>query len=66
MSAYFIRELVEQVNSQMASGRIVSRVVPSKVRLCVERKTNREISDALSRAWKKNADKGRQRQIIVV
>lgn len=57
MSAYFSRELVKQVNSQMASGRIASRVVPSKVRLYVERKTNQEISDALSRAWRKNADR---------
>lgn len=57
MSAYFSRELVRQVNLQMASGRIASRVVPSKVRLCVERKTNQEISDALSRAWRKNADR---------
>ena len=57
MSAYFSRELVEQVNSQMKSGRIASHVVPSRVRLCVERKTNQEIFDALSHAWRKNVDR---------
>ena len=55
MSAYFSRELVEQVNSQMVSGRIASRVIPPKVRSYVERKTTQEIADALSWAWRKNA-----------
>ena len=51
----FSRELVEQVNSQMALGRVSSRAVPPKVRAYVERKTPQELSDALSWAWRKNA-----------
>ena len=59
MSAYFSRGLVEQVNSQMASGRVASRVIPPKVRSYVEGKTTQEIADALSWAWRKNAGRDR-------
>lgn len=55
MSTYFSRELVERVNSQMVSRHVASRVIPSKVRSYVERKTQQEIADALSWAWRKNA-----------
>ena len=55
MSAYFSRELVERVNAQMALGRTASRVIPPKIRSYVERKTEQEIADALSWAWRKNA-----------
>lgn len=55
MSAYFSRELVEQVNSQMTSGRATLRVIPPKVRSYIERKTPQEIAEALSWAWRKNA-----------
>ena len=55
MSTYFSRELVERVNSQMALGCTTSRVIPSNVRSYVERKTQQEIADALSWAWRKNA-----------
>ena len=54
MNTYFNREFVEQVNSQMALGHLASRVIPSNVRSYVERKTEQEISDTLSRAWRKN------------
>lgn len=55
MSAHFSRELVEQVNAQMLSGRLSSRVIPPNVRSCIERKTKQEIAEALSWAWRKNA-----------
>ena len=55
MIAYFSRELVERVNSQMTSGRVALRVIPPKVRSYVECKTTQEIVDALSWAWRKNA-----------
>lgn len=54
MRTYFSRELVKQVNSQMALGHITPRVIPSKVRSYVESKTQQEIADALSLAWRKN------------
>ncbi len=56
MSTHFSRELIEQVNSQMVSGRFSSRIISPKARFYVERKTKQEISDALSRAWRKNTD----------
>lgn len=55
MRTYFSRDLVEKVNSQMLSGHFVSRTIPSNVRSYVERKTQKEIADALSWAWRKNA-----------
>ena len=55
MSEYFSRELVRRVNSQMALGRTASRVITSKIRSYVEHKTQQEIADALSWAWRKNA-----------
>lgn len=57
MSAYFSHELVERVNSQMVSEHIASRVIPPNVRDYIDHKTQQEISDALSRAWRKNAAK---------
>ena len=54
MSTNFSRELIEQVNSQMALGRVSSRAISPKVRAYVERKTQQELSDALSWAWRKN------------
>ena len=53
----FSRELVEQVNSQMASRHGALRAIPQNVRSCIEQKTQQEISDALSRAWRENAAK---------
>ena len=58
MSTYFSRELVERVNAQMAFRHTASRVIPSKVRSYVERKTQQEIADALSWAWRKNVGRG--------
>lgn len=55
MSTYFSRELVERVNAQMALGCTASRVIPLKVRSYIEHKTQKEIADALSWAWRKNA-----------
>ena len=55
MNTYFSRELVEQVNSRMTSRRVQSSVVSPQVRSYVERKTTKELSDALSFAWRKNA-----------
>ena len=55
MSTHFSRELVERVNSQMVSGCVASCVIPPKVKSYVERKTQQEIADALSWAWRKNA-----------
>ena len=55
MSTYFSREFVKQVNSQMTSGRAASRVISPKVRAYIERKTQQEITNALSWAWRKNA-----------
>lgn len=54
MSVYFSRELVEQVNSQMALGHVSSRNVPPEIQSYVEHKTQQEIADALSWAWRKN------------
>ncbi len=58
MSTYFSRELVERVNAQMTLGHTASRGIPSKVRSYVERKTQQEIADALSWAWRKNVGRG--------
>ena len=55
MSIYFSRELVKRVNSQMVSGYAASRIIPLKIRSYIERKTQQEIADALSWAWRKNA-----------
>ena len=58
MNTYFSRELVERVNAQMVLGHNAPRVIPSKVRSYVERKTQQEIADALSWAWRKNVGRG--------
>ena len=50
----FSRELVEQVNSQMIAGHVSSRPDPYNLRSYVENKTQQEISEALSSAWRKN------------
>ena len=60
MRTYFSRELVEQVNSQLALGRVAPRVIPSKVRSYVENKTRQEIADALSLAWRKNSGRDKK------
>ncbi len=57
MNAYFSRELVEQVNSQMVLKHVVPRVIPPNVRDYIGHKTQQEISEALSSAWRKNAGK---------